>query len=218
MTPDASATTTDTDPQADLADRRRRISRRVIALGAATVLVLVGIAIGVGLSRAIDEQPAAATAAGPVEVGFAQDMSVHHLQAVTMGNWARDRSTDLEIRQLGFDISSGQLEQVGRMKGWLMVWDRPEQALGAYMTWTHEPGGHQHGQTPTTTSATDAAPMPGMATSTELTQLRSLTGTALDVRFLQLMLRHHQGGTAMARYAVEHTSDTAVRALRNLSR
>jgi uncharacterized protein (DUF305 family) len=33
------------------------------------------------------------------------------------------------------------------------------------------------------------------------------------VYFLQLMLRHHEGGTAMAQYAHDHTSIAAVKAL-----
>src|SRR5205814_1698430 len=91
-------------------------------------------------------------------VGFAQDMSVHHLQAVTMANWARDHSTDPEIRQIAFDIQSTQLEQVGRMKGWLMLWGQPEQAIGAYMKWMTEPMGHGHnGSAPIPCPLTDSS-------------------------------------------------------------
>ena len=46
--------------------------------------------------------------------------------------------------------------------------------------------------------------MPGMATPAEINQLESLHGTALDIDFLQLMIRHHQGGMPMAQYAAEH--------------
>src|SRR5699024_5733810 len=58
-------------------------------------------------------------------------------------------------------------------------------------------------------------PMPGMATPDELTQLRSLAGEELDVYFLQLMLRHHKGGVAMARYAKHHGEVDAVTTLAN---
>jgi uncharacterized protein (DUF305 family) len=57
--------------------------------------------------------------------------------------------------------------------------------------------------------------MPGMATDAELAKLRSLPGKQLDVYFLQLMLRHHQGGTAMAQYAASHSSLPALKALVN---
>ncbi len=189
-------------------------SRWVVIGGTLIAVLLVGAAIGVFATRLTDGSDAvpATPGAGSVEVGFAQDMSVHHLQAVTMAGWARDHSTDPEIRQLAFDIERTQTEQVGRMKGWLMLWDQPEQATGAYMTWMTEPMGHAGMQMPTSSPA-GGAPMPGMATDADLAKLRSLSGRALDVEFLQLMLRHHQGGVAMAEYAQDHTSNDAVKAL-----
>lgn len=189
---------------------------RPVAIGAAVIAVLLlGAALGMFLTqRTLGSSESATPAAGSVEVGFAQDMSVHHLQAVTMANWARDHSTDQQVKQLAFDIQSTQLEQVGRMKGWLMLWGQPEQATGAYMTWMTQSSGHDMAgmSMPSSTAASDA-PMPGMATNAELAKLRSLSGKDLDVYFLQLMLRHHTGGTAMAQYAHDHTSVEAVKAL-----
>lgn len=189
---------------------------RPVVIGAAVIAVLLlGAVLGMFLTqRALGTDEQATPAAGSVEVGFAQDMSVHHLQAVTMANWARDHSTDTQIRQLAFDIQSTQLEQVGRMKGWLMLWDQPEQTTGAYMTWMNQSSGHDMaGMSMTSSAAASGAPMPGMATSAELAKLRSLSGKDLDVYFLQLMLRHHEGGTTMVQYAHDHTSVDAVRAL-----
>lgn len=188
-------------------------SRWVIIGGSMLAVLLIGAAIGVFATRLTDDTgPAAATpGAGSVEVGFAQDMSTHHLQAVTMAGWARDHTTDPEVKQLAFDIERTQTEQVGRMKGWLMLWDQPEQSTGAPMGWMTEPMGH--GMRMTTTAPADGAVMPGMATDTELVKLRSLSGPAMDVEFLQLMLRHHQGGTAMAEYAQQHSNLPAVKAL-----
>ncbi|MDT7728393.1 MAG: hypothetical protein QOI21_4969 [Actinomycetota bacterium] len=187
---------------------------RAVIIGASLVAVLLlGATIGMLLTRSLTTEPAAAPGAGSVEVGFAQDMSVHHLQAVTMANWARDHSTDPEVKQLAFDITGTQTEQVGRMKGWLMIWDQPEQTTGAYMQWMTQPmAGHAQGSQ-MTMSPTNGAPMPGMASTAELTKLRSLTGKALDVYFLQLMLRHHQGGATMAQYAQDHSSSSVVKAL-----
>nr|WP_245574202.1 DUF305 domain-containing protein [Amycolatopsis nigrescens] len=176
-------------------------------------VMLVGAVLGMFLSETLTKDEPTTPGAGSVEVGFAQDMSVHHLQAVTMANWARDYSTDQEVRQLAFDILSTQTEQVGRMKGWLMLWGQPEQATGAYMTWMTEPGGHAHGGGTATMPSSGNAPMPGMATNEELAKMRSLSGKELDVYFLQLMLRHHQGGTDMATYADEHSSLSALKQL-----
>lgn len=195
-------------------------SRWVIIGGTLLAVLLIGGAAGMFITRAVDDPGTAAVPArGSVEVGFAQDMSTHHLQAVTMAGIARDRTTDPEIKQLAFDIERTQLEQVGRMKGWLMLWDQPEQAIGAPMQWMTDPmpgmSGMHGGTAPSSVNPSGGALMPGMATDTELTKLRSLTGRPFDVYFLQLMLRHHQGGTAMAQYAAAHSSVAALKALVN---
>ncbi|EIF00232.1 DUF305 domain-containing protein [Saccharomonospora glauca] len=188
-------------------------SRVVIFGAAALAALLIGATIGlvIGQNRSGDDTPAASPRAGSVDVGFAQDMSRHHLQAVTMANWARDHSDDPAIKQLAFDIASVQLEQVGRMKGWLMLWGQPEEPLGEPMQWMS--GGHGHGHGSNATATSDGGLMPGMASEEELAKLRSLSGEELDVYFLQLMLRHHQGGVDMAQYGYDHASEQAVRTL-----
>jgi len=55
--------------------------------------------------------------------------------------------------------------------------------------------------------------MPGMASSEDMAALRQATGPAVDVLYLQLMLRHHQGGLPMMEYAAQHASEDAVRSL-----
>ena len=55
--------------------------------------------------------------------------------------------------------------------------------------------------------------MPGMATQSEINKLLSLTGKPLDIYFLQLMIRHHQGGIPMAQYAAAHAGRAYVRDL-----
>ena len=55
--------------------------------------------------------------------------------------------------------------------------------------------------------------MPGMASPTDLEQLRASSGAQFDVLFLQLMLRHHQGGVPMATYAAQHAGTAQVRNL-----
>lgn len=182
---------------------------RALIYGAATLAVLIiGAMIGLLIGRA-ETAGSEAAQPGPVDVGFSQDMAVHHLQAVDMGNLARDRGADDKVRNIGFDIAATQQGQVGRMQGWLTLWNKPEQAPGELMAWL--PPGHDHGGSASKTPG--AAAMPGMATSTEMVKLASLSGEKFDVYFLQLMLRHHQGGAPMARYAAEHAKVPAVRSL-----
>ena len=52
--------------------------------------------------------------------------------------------------------------------------------------------------------------MPGMATEAQMQKLQSLHGKALDILFLQLMIHHHQGGIAMAKYARDHATSPYV--------
>ena len=58
-----------------------------------------------------------------------------------------------------------------------------------------------------------SSPMPGMASQAELNRLAGLKGRAADVLFLQLMVRHHQGGVEMAQYAAARARVPQVRAL-----
>ena len=183
-------------------DRRGRPLRVVLMAVIAVGLVLLGgglaVALGIGRTDTPD--------ADSVAAGFARDMSRHHLQGVEMATMVADRSEDPEIRQIAFDISSTQTNQAGRMQGWLSLWGVP-QSGGETMAWMTE--GTQHGHD----MVADGGLMPGMATEEELADLRDLRGTAFDVEFLRLMIRHHQGGLEMAEYAVDHSGVPAVRDL-----
>ncbi|SDC51548.1 Uncharacterized conserved protein, DUF305 family [Actinokineospora iranica] len=171
----------------------------VVYAAAALAVLLVGAAIGmlITLSAVGRDDPPGADS---VDVGFAQDMRTHHLQAITMAGWARNGSQDAEIRQLAFDIESTQLDQSGQFSGWLTAWGQPALAPidQPHMRWMAG-AAHGHGDGPAGTEQ-----MPGMATSEELARLRNSTGAEFDVYFLQLMLRHHEGGLEMAAYAADH--------------
>ena len=47
--------------------------------------------------------------------------------------------------------------------------------------------------------------MHGMATDTELQRLRGANGVDAEILFLQLMIRHHEGGVVMARAILQLT-------------
>ncbi|WP_028937338.1 DUF305 domain-containing protein [Pseudonocardia spinosispora] len=183
-------------------------SRYLLAIGGAVALLMLGAAAGLlfGLSGS---SSTAVPSADSVDVGFAQDMSVHHEQAVQMATWERDHTTDPQLRQLAFDIESGQSRQIGHMQGWLGLWGAAAQGSGPYMTWMSAMPSHQMGAAATP----GMARMPGMASDDELRRLRSSTGPALDVLFLQLMLRHHEGGSEMLSYAATRAEQPDVRNL-----
>lgn len=202
------------EPDEPDSEEPSRASRLLVFVGAAIALLLVGAAVGMLLTLSQTES-AAPPDANSVDVGFAQDMRVHHLQAVTMAGIERDRTTDPVLRGIAFDIESTQLAQLSQMAGWLTVWGQPElPAPGAgHMEWMSEGGTHSHsnGAGGKTTGAVQR--MPGMASTEEINRLRKLSGTEMDVLFLQLMLRHHQGGLEMAQYAAQHASEGFVRNL-----
>jgi uncharacterized protein (DUF305 family) len=182
----------------------------LMVAGAVVALLLLGASAGLllGLRGASDS---AAPAPDSVDVGFCQDMTVHHRQAATMAALARERASEQRLRTLAFDIETTQIEQIGRMQGWLSLWGRDRLPTGKHMTWMtgehgHADGGHDGSGAP-------AGRMPGMATPDELDRLAKASGAQFDVLFLQLMLRHHQGGTAMMRYAAEHAEVGVVRNL-----
>lgn len=159
----------------------------------AVLLVVTGGAVAVLTGIGQPYQPADAA----LDTGFARDMITHHDQAVQMAQVARDHSTDPAVRLLAFDIETQQIGQIGQMRGWLQNWGLPEQTDRAHMAWMGGAAPHVH-------DTADGALMPGMATTAEMAKLRSLSGKALDVYFLQLMIRHHQGGLPMAQYTAAH--------------
>jgi uncharacterized protein (DUF305 family) len=168
----------------------------VIAVAVAALAVALGYAWGSSGSNGT-----ALPMQGSVDAGFARDMAIHHQQAITMAGYVRDNSTDPEVVTLAFDIETSQSVQMGQMIGWLDTWGI-SRTYGAPMDWM--PGHHAIGA---------GGLMPGMATPDQMNRLLSLHGKALDVLFLQLMIRHHQGGAPMAQYAVAHAKELYVRNL-----
>jgi uncharacterized protein (DUF305 family) len=188
--------------------------RIVIFSAAALAVLLVGAAIGMLITLATVGKTDVPDA-NSVDVGFTQDMSTHHLQAVTMASFVRDHTADIEVKTLAFDIESTQKTQVGMFAGMLQLWDQPESRPPdrQAMSWMaasggmHDMGGMQmQGMAPTQL-------MPGMATQAEIAKLRSLSGKDLDVYFLQLMIRHHTGGLTMAQYGEAHAATPPLRNL-----
>lgn len=199
----------------------RRQLPALLALGG-VALLLIGVAIGLVIASgddATDARPASDSAA----VGFAQDMSTHHSQGVEMATIALNGSTDTEVRSLAYDILTQQTNQIGQMQSWLLRWGYPLDNPNTAMSWM---AGHDHtagtamngqmsGGSMVAGDGVTTPLMPGMATSSEMARLRSLRGSALDLDFLQLMLRHHRGGLQMMTYAADesHVSQDYVRTL-----
>ena len=186
------------------------VRRAAFAAGArrgAAVVVAVGVVLGLGVvvgAAMEDDSSASSSVSAPtptaVDVGFSQDMIVHHEQAVLMAQLVRDRTKDAKIAALAAGIEDSQLLDIGTLRGYLTLWQAPTLPAGPPMQWMADPMG-------------GATSMPGMATTAQINALRTATGSAMDRMFLQLMLRHHQGGLAMLSDAAAHAGIQTVRAL-----
>ncbi|WP_435873858.1 DUF305 domain-containing protein [Nocardia fluminea] len=125
------------------------------------------------------------------ELGFAQDMTAHHQQALILTE-RLDPAADPTVRRLADQIADTQRVEIGTLLGWTQL-ARAAPTADVPMTWMA--GTHHHATvTPNTT-------MPGMATTADLDALTAARGADAETRFLQLMYRHHAGGITMARAA-----------------
>lgn len=159
------------------------MSNRVLALGAgAAVIVLLATMI----SATVTARTLAPPGENSVEVGFARDMIVHHAQAVEMAELIRGRTEDARIAAMASDIALTQQAQLGRMQGWLALWERTQTVVGPRMAWMGHPVD---------------GPMPGMASRAELTTLAEAEGEEAEMLFLELMIDHHLAGIDMATLA-----------------
>ncbi|MFC9894966.1 DUF305 domain-containing protein [Nocardia sp. NPDC127579] len=145
----------------------------------------------------IDETRTAPPVLDSVEVGFAQDMTAHHQQALLMVQ-RLDPGANASVRRLAQQLADTQRLEIGTMLGWLRLAEASPMPSRP-MSWmrTTSTAAHQHSVT--TSVAPDT--MPGMATTTELDALAAARGRDADILFLQLMIRHHQGGISMAQAA-----------------
>ncbi|MGI8763591.1 MAG: DUF305 domain-containing protein [Ilumatobacteraceae bacterium] len=138
--------------------------------------------------------------AGDVDVGFLQDMRVHHEQAFEIAMTYLDRpDTDRGLRVVARTIVFGQSIEIGRMIELLRSFDAPEAGEDyTAMEWIG--------------MAMAIDTMPGLATETQLDELASASGNTADRLFVELMTAHHEAGIDMAEFAAENASDDDVQA------
>jgi uncharacterized protein (DUF305 family) len=177
---------------------------RSLRIALIAVIAVAALALGCAAGYLVGHRGQATPGISSVDAGFAWDMSVHHQQAVTMAGYTRDHTTDGVIRTLAYDIETSQFNQVGQMQGWLDSWGLPPQNPNTPMSW-------MSGMTGMNMQMGSDGLMPGMATQAQVSKLETLTGKPLEVLFLQLMLRHHQGGLPMAQWAASHAQEAYVR-------
>ena len=120
------------------------------------------------------------------DIQFAEEMMLHHEQAVLMSDIALTNSSSEEILSLAQEIKAAQAPEIDQMKSWLKA-----AGLG------EDPGHSMHA-------------MAGMLTDSQLEQLKNSTGKDFDRQFLSGMIAHHQGAVEMVRM-IENSSDLKLR-------
>ncbi len=188
--------------------------RRVLLI--ALLLCGVGAVSSVLLWQRLGEAREALAQLTPheIDIRFSQFMARHHEQAITLSQIMLDGSPT-GMGAIARRISGAQLVELGEMRGWLRLWDEPLYPGSDDMTWM------LLGQSPYDDALLQylvdcgAAPegMPGLATAEQIQHLRTLRGLERDVKFLELMVAHHEGGLPMARFAAREAHLPAVRFL-----
>jgi len=134
---------------------------------------------------------------GDVDVGFLDDMSVHHSGAITLGFDYLQSRGDGPMGHFAREIIIDQSQEIAQMNGLLIeAGDHATVGDGTAMEWMGE--------------SVPVGSMPGMATEAQLDELRGARDLAADDLFSTLMIRHHAAGIEMARHAAEHANDERV--------
>lgn len=162
--------------------------------------LLVAAVIGAAIDTEVGHHNASPLPLTSTDIGFAQDMSVHHQQAVTIADMlAPDAEPD--VRALAEQIRLTQLNEIGQMTGWLQIAGAAPSSA-KFLGWQNSHAGHAR--------TSHNAAMAGMASPEDLARLQRSTGRANETLFLQLMTRHHQGGIDMAAAIAGRTTTDAV--------
>lgn len=178
------------------ADRSVRSGPSGWVIGALAVVL----ALLLGVGGVLVYQKAMTPGAGSVDVGFMQDMTTHHQQAVEMASVVAENGDDADIRAFAREILAFQQYEVGYMEALLEDWGQwPFPQDRTAMEWMG--------------MASTPADMPGMQPEAKIEQLADAKGKDVDALFIPMMIDHHRGGVHMAEYAAKHASDPRVRDL-----
>jgi uncharacterized protein (DUF305 family) len=127
------------------------------------------------------------------DVTFDQMMIPHHQQAVEMAKLVPSRTKNEQVRTLATAIEGAQQPEIDQMTAALKAWNQP----------TSMPTMGSH----------DEHSMSGMMSDGQMGQLKTLSGSAFDKMWLQMMIEHHQGAITMAKTELQQGKDTATKRL-----
>jgi uncharacterized protein (DUF305 family) len=147
------------------------------------------------------EAPPPPSSANEADAEFVRMMIPHHHQALVLSGLAPGRTTNTEVLALADRIDAEQTVEIATMQQWQefngLATTDPATAYEMMMQ--------------------DAAmiEMMGMATQAELDQLETLSGSAFDRLFLQLMIDHHQGAVDMCVAVMSNGQEPVLQSMAN---
>ncbi len=165
----------------------------VLAAAAAAGLFLTGCGNTTSSNPAPPPSAARSAPASPqqqynqADVVFLQNMVLHHTQAMTMSQIARNQASAAQVKDLAARIEAEQSPQIQQMNSLLTEWGIPAPATTGATGTTNAVG---HGQLPGTVS-----------------------GAGVDRAFLEMMIVHHQDAVDMSQIELAQASNPATRNL-----
>jgi len=126
----------------------------------------------------------------PYDLQFLDTFSKHHQDAIEMSRMAVRKAQHRELKAMAQKMIRDQQSDIAKMRGWRSRW-YPGHPKAMNMQ------------------------MPGMSSSMnmDMSRLRTATGNAFDIAFIEMMTAHHQSGIEMARDAVSKAEHQEVKAL-----
>ncbi len=109
---------------------------------------------------------------------FLRFMTAHHKVGLFMSRLGAEHAEEPELRMLGRLMAANHLYELNLMSNWWDTWYDSEM-----------PG----------IISEERSAMQGMPTEKELDELTTLRGEVFQQRFIQLMVKHHEGAVMMAR-------------------
>ena len=143
---------------------------------------------GTSATSATTATTAAATA--PYDLQFLDTMSHHHQMGVDMVKAAEGKFAHKELADAARKMVADQQKEIAQMKAWRDQWY----------------------------SGAAPAPnmnMPGMASpmNMDTSHMTSMSGHALDMMFIDMMIPHHEGAVAMANDALANAEHAEIKEL-----
>lgn len=136
---------------------------------------------------------------GGVDIGFLQDMTDHHNQAIVIARSYLRNNPNGGAATYANEVLLFQVRELDTMIRWLAEIDLGSgPAERTAMTWMG--------------MAATVSAMPGMQTPQRLDELAEASGANADELFFEMMGEHHLGGAHMAEFAATQARHSDVRA------